>query len=491
MDWREERTIPRTSKWLFGRGHEGWCIEAEGVTLPALPTASQSNGHSHSNSNGGIKQRKINGRGTIANKDFIDAAADPTTLHATDVAPSAKPYDALAEGVPTDILRGAVKGTLFGVEPKEVAAFWQWKSVASAVSYGKVISVKPGNDVAGIGSGPAISADERMVLFFVGGGYHSGHAPQGPLSWTVCRQSCLRVLGVNFRKATKDSFAFPAALQDALASWVYVTKRLGFKPENVILMGDSAGGGLALSLQLYLSALLWSGEEGLGRAKKLVLHSPMVDLTLGTESFTANDKVDIISPYMCSLARDNYLRHVISVDGRKNTFVDGRGYGEGRVDEVAARYELDPYSLEPSASESDSRVQGEMKRLASELSETVLELGAFHPLFSLGLDARGNKYLAQCLLLFHPPPSQSDAEMELLVTVGTAEIFHDQIKLFVRNLLDLLSPSSQGKKEQRKEEKVKVSLVECVGWHHVFAFMNLPGKVKAQVDDVAKAFMLS
>ncbi len=88
--------------------------------------------------------------------------------------------------------------------------------------------------------------------------------------------------------------------------------------------------------------------------------------------------------------------------------------------------------------------------------------------------------------------------MELLVTAGTGEIFYDQIKLFVRNLLDLHSRASTDRKDQgekedggRSHEKVKVSLVECVDWHHVFAYMNLPGKVKAQVDDVAKAFMLA
>lgn len=317
-----------------------------------------------------------------------------------------------------------------------------------------------------------------MVLFLVGGGgYHSGHAPQGPLSWTVCRQTSLRVLGVNFRKATSDRRAFPAALQDALAAWVYVTKRLGFMPENVILMGDSAGGGLALSLQLYLSSLMWSQRgRALGRARKLVLHSPMTDLTLGTESFVRNKDVDVISPYMCSLARDDYLRHVIRVEGRHSPHLP-EGSGEANIDTVAARYDIDPYAATRAAN-----FDSELSSLANDLPTTILELGAFHPLFSQGLDARRNKYLAQCLLLFRPveeEEEEEEAETEMLVTTGTAELFYDQIKLFVANLGDV-------------QTQVRVSLVECIDWHHVFAFMNLPGsRVKAQVDDVAKTLMLA
>lgn len=335
----------------------------------------------------------------------------------------------------------------------------------------------------------------EWFFFFVGGGYHSGHAPQGPLSWTVCRQTSLRVLGVNFRKATNDERAFPAALQDALGAWVYVTKRLGFKPENVILMGDSAGGGLCLTLQLYLCSLLWSDEKGgkgLGRAKKLVLHSPMTDLTLGTDSFTTNQGVDIISPYMCSLARDNYLRHVMHVDRRSNSHLQPAQFtGESRIDAISSRYFINPYSpLTPDLLASE-QYKSQIKRLAQELPETILDLGSFHPLFSLGLNARENKYLAQTLRLLLAPSiidrgEGEEEDMEILVTAGGGELFIDQIRLFVRNILDL---------DKLRGEKmgggVKVSLVECKDWHHVFAYMNLPGSVKRQVEDVGRTFMLA
>lgn len=46
-------------------------------------------------------------------------------------------------------------------------------------------------------------------------------------------------------------FPFPAALIDALAGYLYLVK-LGFREEDIIFVGDSAGGNLALALTRYL-----------------------------------------------------------------------------------------------------------------------------------------------------------------------------------------------------------------------------------------------
>ena len=45
---------------------------------------------------------------------------------------------------------------------------------------------------------------------------------------------------------------FPAAVLDALAGYRYLVHDAGFAPENIIVAGDSAGGGLALALMMYL-----------------------------------------------------------------------------------------------------------------------------------------------------------------------------------------------------------------------------------------------
>jgi len=46
-------------------------------------------------------------------------------------------------------------------------------------------------------------------------------------------------------------FPFPAALIDALAGYLYLAK-LGFSEEDIVLVGDSAGGNLILALTRYL-----------------------------------------------------------------------------------------------------------------------------------------------------------------------------------------------------------------------------------------------
>jgi len=45
---------------------------------------------------------------------------------------------------------------------------------------------------------------------------------------------------------------FPAALLDALTGYFYLTGTVGFAPENIIIVGDSAGGNLALAVVRYL-----------------------------------------------------------------------------------------------------------------------------------------------------------------------------------------------------------------------------------------------
>ena len=73
-------------------------------------------------------------------------------------------------------------------------------------------------------------------------------------------------------------FPFPAALIDALAGYLYLTK-LGFPEEDIIIVGDSAGANLALALTRYLL----SNKEQQPKLPKvpsaLVLLSPCVDLS--------------------------------------------------------------------------------------------------------------------------------------------------------------------------------------------------------------------
>jgi len=69
----------------------------------------------------------------------------------------------------------------------------------------------------------------------------------------------------------------PAALLDALAGYVYLTRTVGFAPDDIIITGDSAGGNLALALVRYLveNAELIAGLPAPPMA--LLLLSPWAD----------------------------------------------------------------------------------------------------------------------------------------------------------------------------------------------------------------------
>ncbi len=69
--------------------------------------------------------------------------------------------------------------------------------------------------------------------------------------------SISRIFCVEYRISSTSPFPsrnpFPAALLDALAGYHHLVTVVGFKPQNIIISGDSAGGQIALSLGRYLS----------------------------------------------------------------------------------------------------------------------------------------------------------------------------------------------------------------------------------------------
>ncbi|SCZ97011.1 BZ3500_MvSof-1268-A1-R1_Chr4-2g06929 [Microbotryum saponariae] len=130
--------------------------------------------------------------------------------------------------------------------------------------------------VAGRRAGPR----ERVVLYFVGGGYSYGSPIEGNRCYTIAQKTGLRVVGANYRKAVRPETAFPAALQDAITAYKHLLD-LGFK--DIVLAGDSAGGGLAITLLLYFCKTLVrspSYPASFILPTGMFLYSPWVDLTL-------------------------------------------------------------------------------------------------------------------------------------------------------------------------------------------------------------------
>lgn len=78
------------------------------------------------------------------------------------------------------------------------------------------------------------------------------------------------VYALDYRVAPKNPY--PAALDDAVAGYKVLLNR-GWNPEDIIVAGDSAGGGLAMALGLKLK------DMGMKIPETFILSSPWVDLT--------------------------------------------------------------------------------------------------------------------------------------------------------------------------------------------------------------------
>ena len=141
---------------------------------------------------------------------------------------------------------------------------------------------------------------DKAIVYFHGGGFQVGSVESHrELMYGIAVASGCRVLGVDYRLAPEHRF--PAALHDAPAVYDWLIAQ-GFKAHELAFAGDSAGGGLVLSMLLSLRD---SGRSLPGAAALL---SPWTDLTASGESYRTRADADPIHqrPMIVAMAR-NYL----------------------------------------------------------------------------------------------------------------------------------------------------------------------------------------
>ncbi len=161
-------------------------------------------------------------------------------------------------------------GKMFGKLPKDIDV----SSAETAKVNGEWISR---ND----------SPEEKVILYFHGGGYVIGSAEGHRVHVAkVVAGSGVKALVFDYRLAPENPF--PAALEDS----IYVYKRLldkGITPSNIVFMGDSAGGGL------FLATLLALKDKKMELPSAAVALSPWTDLKCTGESLKTNAEVDTLS----------------------------------------------------------------------------------------------------------------------------------------------------------------------------------------------------
>ncbi|GAP84273.1 putative alpha beta hydrolase fold-3 domain-containing protein [Rosellinia necatrix] len=133
---------------------------------------------------------------------------------------------------PRDMYRGPLESA--SVEPATIGGTWYPRRPADAASAGPVVlHIHGGAFVIGDGRGQA--SGPMFDLFLKHGGVGTVFAPQYRLS------------------SRPTSAPFPAALQDALTSYLHLVRTLGVPARDVTLSGDSAGGNLVVALLRYLA----------------------------------------------------------------------------------------------------------------------------------------------------------------------------------------------------------------------------------------------
>lgn len=127
-----------------------------------------------------------------------------------------------------------------------------------------------------------------VVLYFHGGGYVTGSPrTHAPLARYLGRRASVDICLPRYRLAPEHPF--PAAFDDACAAWDALIAR-GHAPSQIVLGGDSAGGGLALALLSHICA------TGAARPAGLVAFSPFTDLTCSGASLHENASREILLP---------------------------------------------------------------------------------------------------------------------------------------------------------------------------------------------------
>ncbi len=116
---------------------------------------------------------------------------------------------------------------------------------------------------------PAGGTKQNVILYFHGGGYISGtcSAHRSIVSKFV-KGSSLPALLFEYRLAPEEPY--PAALEDALAAYKWLLEE-NTDSQNIVFIGDSAGGGLCLA------ALLALRDRGVPLPAAAVAYSPVTD----------------------------------------------------------------------------------------------------------------------------------------------------------------------------------------------------------------------
>lgn len=169
---------------------------------------------------------------------------------------------------------------------------------------------------------PQVGDPDRTVLYFHGGGYVSGSPPERylPLAAAVALAANARVNVVDYRLAPQTPF--PGAFDDCLKAYHWLVIRGGADPRTLVVLGDSAGGNLAVAVTAA------ARDQGLALPACVALISPLADLTFSGASIEERKRLDpLVTRQMLESTVTDYLAGADPRDPRCSAiFADMHGF---------------------------------------------------------------------------------------------------------------------------------------------------------------------
>lgn len=116
----------------------------------------------------------------------------------------------------------------------------------------------------------------KIIYYIHGGGFVGACTKERmPFVSTLAKDFGYNVFSLDYRLAPE--FMYPCALHDCLDGYEWLLKQ--YAPENILLLGESAGGTLVLALSLLLR------DRGLPLPKAVCSNSPATQMAEYTESY--------------------------------------------------------------------------------------------------------------------------------------------------------------------------------------------------------------
>jgi acetyl esterase/lipase len=146
---------------------------------------------------------------------------------------------------------------------------------------------------------PKRSKSDKVFLFLHGGGYATGsiHTHRG-LASQIAIHARVKALSIEYKLAPE--YKFPTQIEQCVAAYRFLLDE-GYRPEDIAIGGESAGGGLTGGTLLYIK------DQKLPMPACAIFMSPWLDLTASGRSMITHKHKDPMVPYKgISLWARNY-----------------------------------------------------------------------------------------------------------------------------------------------------------------------------------------